>query len=200
MPVTPAQLALALGIRPGQKPQPKPAPKPAPTPESKQRPQPSTGTGFDARDASAEDIERRYAQLGLSAPGTDHRRMQPPPADPTAQRVATRALARIERDRARADQARAAAINAGAIDGRNATDEEVRARMQSLGVDTTSVITRQERPVVSTANDREVAASVRKAIANGKHVDLQKLSPGERKALAELGNTGYQRGLNGLGY
>jgi hypothetical protein len=66
--------------------------------------------------------------------------------------------------------------------------------MQSLGIDTTTVILPQGRPLVVSAEDRKAAANVRKDIQSGKHVDVSKLSPGVHKALLELGNAeGYGR-------
>lgn len=200
MKLTATQLAKALRLTPRKAAPPaKPAPAPAPAPTPPARTRPPSRTGFNALDASPDDYERRLAQLGLTAPGTEHRRFAPP-RDLAAQRAAQRTVDRIERDRVRAQEAHAEAINAGAIDGRNASPEEVRARMQALGVDTTTMITREERTVVPTEAERMVAASVRKAIQSGQHVDVQKLSPGERKALNELGNAGYQVGHSGLGF
>lgn len=75
--------------------------------------------------------------------------------------------------------------------------------MQALGIDTTTVITRQERELTPSAEDRAVAAAVRKTIQSGKHFDVTKLSTGERIALKELGNAGgygAPGGGSGLGY
>lgn len=96
-----------------------------------------TTTGIDARQLSPDDYERRLAQLGLSPPGTDHRRLRPVNAE--AQQEARRDLDRAtrthERDRVRADQLRRAELAASAVDGRSAPPSEVRARLAQLGVD-----------------------------------------------------------------
>lgn len=179
-----------------------PKPKPKAPRETKPPRVRDTSTGIDARQLSPDDYERRLAQLGFSAPGIE--RHLAPPIDPEAQRVARRALERAERragrDHARALEARTAEVNAGAIDGRNASPDEVRARMASLGIETHDLAVRPVgKPLPPSRNqadaatrhstleaDREVARAVQRATQAGQPFDARKLTPGELRALLEL--------------
>lgn len=186
-------------------------PTPAPAPETKPRAvrpiMPSVGTGIDAMALSPDDYERRLDQLGLSAPSADHRRLQPP-GDPEAQRAAARDLdragRRVARGQARELEARTAAVSAGSIDARNASPEEVRARMASLGFEATDLTVRpvgraldptkdQSAGLASQMQrdaDREVARHVLRATQAGQSVDAKKLTSGELRALLELRGAG----------
>lgn len=186
--------------------------QPTPTASATTQPHPlpgprDTSTGIDARQLTPDQYEQRLGQLGLSPPGTEHRRLAPP-LDPEVQRLASRDLDRAERRAARGQarelEARTAAVSAGSIDAREASPEEVRARMAALGFESTDLtvrpVGRELEPTrdqtgaherqTQLAADREVARHVHKAMQVGQRVDAKKLFPGELRALLEIRGAG----------
>ncbi len=174
------------------------APKAKPTPA----PAKERETSLNARDLSPKDANRRLEQLGIDFRFEDR---LAPPVDPAAQRIARRDLERAERrterDQAKAIEAHTAEVNAGAIDARSASPEEVRARMASLGFETHQLSVhpvgeplppKQERQAgrEQLEKDREVARAVHRAIQDGKRVDARKLTSGEFAALMQLRGAG----------
>lgn len=190
----------------------RPAPAPTPAPKSApSQPQQLETCVIDARRLSSEDYERRLAQLGLTAPSTEYRRGQfgvgVPLHERDAQRDEARRLDRagrkIDRQRARAESDRVAALEGPVFDGRTATAEQVRARLAQLGVNAVSAaITVSEvgRPLersapADTGTDhstlRAEATETMRAVLDhcrrtGERLDVMKLNPWELAAYKAL--------------
>ena len=156
---------------------------------------------------SAADRERCMQALGIVP--TDVVTMvaavpyAPPPDATVSRKLADQFVEQMGRYRQRADRDRREAELAqlGPIDASSAKPEDLSARLTAMGINDPSLRfeapARPLEPPPSRAGqqaasnqaevDRQVALAVRAAIARGQRVDARRLSPGELRALTELG-------------